>query len=317
MQPQDKKITIKYRIEYMFFIAFVAMLKLSPLAIAPLYRKMLRFIYRKYAKRYHRVVDKNLHIVFPHETEENLTRLKEKIYRHFSAIMVEIIYMFVKKSSTATKILKPIEIRGLHLLENALAKQSGVILFSAHFGNWELVPYILGRKLDCPINSIAREMNNPLVEQKVKRFREYMGSAVIYKQHSLRTMLSRLKDNGIVYLLIDHHAVAREAVTVEFFGRDAGAVPIVAQLHLKKAIPALPVFLHYETDKIVLEILDEIRMDRTEAVEQDIVRLSRECLTIIEEKIKQYPEQWFWFHDRWKIGAHSKGSVGNVEKGEI
>jgi Kdo2-lipid IVA lauroyltransferase/acyltransferase len=313
MQSENgsKKISIKYRIEYLFFVAFIMVVKVSPVFMMKLNRKVLRFVFDKFAKRYHRIVDKNLRIAFPNETEEYIAGLKERIYRHFAVVMVEIVFMFVKKNPV--KLLKPIEVINLPVLEEALKKGKGIIVFSAHFGNWELIPYILNRELNIRINSIAREMNNPLVERKVKRFREFMGSSVIYKQHSLRSILTKLKANGIVFLLIDHNTIEREAVFVDFFGQEAGAVPIVSQLHIKKGVPAVPVFLHYEKDKIVLELMDEFHMECTGDQEEDIRRMTQACASIVEEKVKQYPEQWFWFHDRWK----TKGTAPQPKKEEV
>lgn len=312
MQRKNKKITVKHRLEYLLFIAFILLIKASPLFMVKFNRKLLRSLFGLISKRHHGIVEKNLRIAFPNETNERILDLKEAIYCHFSAILVEIIYMFVKRKPG--KILKPVEITNFHYLEEALKKQKGVILFSAHFGNWELIPYILNRKLNKKINSIARQMDNPLVEKKVKQFREYMGSAVIYKKNAVRTILNRLKSNGIVYLLVDQHAIEREAVYVDFFGETVRAVPSVSQLHIRKDIPAVPVFLHYEEDKIVLELLEEIKMPETGDRAADIQRLTQLCTSIIEEKVRQYPEQWFWFHNRWKTDFTKGTGTGQVKE---
>jgi Kdo2-lipid IVA lauroyltransferase/acyltransferase len=315
MVKQKKKISIKHRIEYLIFMAFVMMVKLSPLFLIKLNRHLLCFLFGKLSNRHHGIVTRNLRLAYPNESEEYIETLRDNIYRHFASIFTEIIYMFVK--SNPEKILKPIEVNNLKVLENVLEKKKGVILFSGHFGNWELVPYILNRKLDKCVNSIARAMDNPLVENKVKRFREYMGSSVIYKKNSLRTMLNRFKNNEIVFILIDQHTIRREGVEVQFFGEPANAVPSVSQLHLRKDIPVVPVFIHYEKDKIVLEVMDEINAPKTDNIENDIRNLTQRCTAIIEEKIRQYPEQWFWFHDRWKAKRERKNDeTGNQKKEE-
>ena len=160
---------------------------------------------------------------------------------------------------------------------------------------------------------MAREMNNPLVEKKVKQFRKYMGSELIYKRNSIRTILKRLEKNGIVYLLIDHNTITREGVFVNFFGKPASTVPSVSQLHLKRAIPIIPIFIHYEKDKIVLELLEEINATGTSTGNQkeDILQLTQRCTSLIEEKIRQYPEQWFWFHNRWKTRPPRREKMPN------
>lgn len=308
---QENRITFKHRVEYILFLAFIYLVKVSPLFLVPANKKILAFLGRQISKRYLGVVEKNLQIAFPNQTETGHSQLKNAVYTHFASIFIDIVYMFVKRKPG--KILKKIEVRNFQVLEKNLEKKRGVILFSGHFGNWELVPFILSRQLNTTIISIAREMNNPLVEKLVKRFREQMGSTVIYKKNSLRTILKMLEQNRVVYLLIDQNTIGREAVFVDFFGREVGAVTSVSQLYLKKNVPVIPLFLHYEKDKIVLELLAEIDFKGSDNPENDIKQLTQECNRIIEENIKKYPEQWFWFHNRWKTSPPNYNLVGEKQ----
>lgn len=309
-----RKIKFKHRVEYTLFTVIVLLIKLSPLFLIKLNQRLVQYILICLSKRHSGIVAKNLTIAFPHYTAGEISALTRAISRHFSSVFVEIITIFVKKQPE--KILKKVEILHPEVLERALDKKKGVILFSAHFGNWELVPLILSRQLNQKVNSVAREMNNPLVEKKVQQFRKYMGSELIYKRNSMRTILKRLEKNGIVYLLIDHNTIVREGVFVNFFGKPASTVTSVSQLHLKKAIPIVPVFIHYEKEKIVLELLEEIDAASTSTGNQkeDILQLTQRCTSIIEEKIRQYPEQWFWFHNRWKTRPPRQEKMPHDEK---
>jgi KDO2-lipid IV(A) lauroyltransferase len=295
-----RKIKFKHRIEYFLFAAIVLLIKISPLFLIKLNQRLIRYLLRKLSKRHSGIVARNLKIAFPHYTAGEISALTRAISHHFSSVFIEIITIFVKKKPE--KILKRVEILHPEVLDRALDKKKGVILFSAHFGNWELIPLIMSKQFNQKVNSVAREMNNPLVEKKVKQFRKYMGSELIDKRNAIRTILKRLEKNGIVYLLIDHNTIAREGVFVDFFGKPACTVASVSQLHLKRAIPIIPIFIHYEEEKIVLELLEEINAAGTSTGNQkeDISRLTQRCTSIIEEKIRQYPEQWFWFHNRWK-----------------
>jgi len=308
-----RKIKFKHRVEYILFAVIVLLIKISPLFLIKLNQKLVQYLLRKLSKRHSGIVAKNLKIAFPHYTAGEISALSRAISHHFSSVFIEIITIFVKKQPE--KILKKVEILHPEVLERALDKKKGVILFSAHFGNWELIPLILSKQLNQKINSVAREMNNPLVEKKVKQFRKYMGSELIYKRNSIRTILKRLEKNGIVYLLIDHNTIAREGIFVDFFGKPASTVPSVSQLHLKRAIPIVPIFIHYEEDKIVLELLEEIDAAGTGTGNQkeDILQLTQRCTSIIEEKIRQYPEQWFWFHNRWKTRPPRQKKMSNDE----
>jgi KDO2-lipid IV(A) lauroyltransferase len=295
-----RKIKFKHRVEYILFAVIVLLIKISPLFLIKLNQRMVRYLLIKLSKRHSGIVARNLKIAFPHYTAGEISALTRAISHHFSSFFIEIITIFVKKQPE--EILKRVEILHPEVLEQALDKKKGVILFSAHLGNWELIPLIMSKQFNQKVNSVAREMNNPLVEKKVKQFREYMGSELIDKRNAIRTILKRLEKNRIVYLLIDHNTISREGVFVDFFGKPACTVTSVSQLHLKRAIPIIPIFIHYEEEKIVLELLEEIDASGTSTGNQkeDIFRLTQRCTSIIEEKIRQYPEQWFWFHNRWK-----------------
>ena len=306
-----RKIKFKHRLEYILFAAIVLLIKISPLFLIKLNQRMVRYLLIKLSKRHSGIVARNLKIAFPHYTAGEISALTRGISHHFSSVFIEIITIFVKKQPE--KILKRVEILHPEVLEQALDKKKGVILFSAHFGNWELIPMIMSKQFNQKVNSVAREMNNPLVEKKVKQFRKYMGSELIDKRNAIRTILKRLEKNGIVYLLIDHNTIAREGVFVDFFGKSACTVTSVSQLHLKRAIPIIPIFIHYEEEKIVMELLEEINAAGTSTGNQkeDIFRLTQRCTSIIEEKIKQYPEQWFWFHNRWKTRPQQEKTLNN------
>lgn len=293
-----KKVSFKHLLEYIFFSGYLTKIKLSPIAFLPLHRFWLRFLFLLIGRRHSRIVTRNLELAFPGKSSREISRLKKKIYRHFSSIFTQVITLFVKKKPE--KILPPVIIDNRQVLDKILKRGKGVILFSAHFGNWELVPFIISREMKKKTFNIARKMDNPLIEKKVTEFRKYMGSHIIYKKGSIKTILKELKRNQIIGMIIDQNTLPEEGVFVDFFSRKVSAIPSVSQLHLKWNIPIVPVFIHYEPHQIVVEILEEVAFKKSENFKKDVLDLTQYCNTLIEEKIRQYPEQWFWFHNRWK-----------------
>ena len=301
---QKKKITLKHRIEYLFFIAFIFMVKVSPVFLLKFNKRLINFLARRLDKKHFSTVKKNLAIAFPDNSEEENLKLREDIYRHFSSIFIEIIFLFMK--GKPERILKKFEVNNTEAVTRALAQKKGVLMFSAHFGNWELIPYILTPILDTRLAVIAREMDNPLVERRVLQFREKMGSDIIYKKNAVRSVLKNLDKNRLVCMLIDQNTIEREAVFVDFFNKPASAVPTVARIHLKRQCPVIPFFLHYEEDKIVLDIHEELRYTPTGNMQKDIRQFTQECTAVIEDYVRKYPEQWLWFHDRWRTQPTKK-----------
>ncbi len=289
---------IRYRVEYFVFKLFIFLIRISPVFLKKFFRGFAKAGLSIAGKRYKKLVESNLGIAFPDISEKERDTLKKRIFNHFSAVLVDIIYLFGGKDPE--KVVGKMEVKGLENIRSVLDKGKGAVLFSAHFGNWELIPFILNRELGFKISSIARRMDNPLTEEIVKKFRAFMGSDMIYKEGSLRKMIRVTEDNGLVYLLIDQNTITREGTPVEFFGKKVIAVTIVSQLYLKKGIPVIPLFVTYEKDSVVLNIGKEIDFKKSGVYEKDISNLTQYCIKLIEDMIKKYPDHWFWFHDRWK-----------------
>ncbi|MEI6614176.1 MAG: lysophospholipid acyltransferase family protein [Chrysiogenales bacterium] len=295
--PQ-KKVSFKHYLENALFAALIIISKYSPAWIMPAEIKILIFILKKGSHRHSRLIAYNLANAFPTATPSSLEELQKNIYNHFGNVFVEIVNTFARRNPQAilarSRILHP------EVLQQALQKKRGLIIFSAHFGNWEWIPLIMHTLLSKDSHSIARPMDNPLIEKKVRAFREAMGSKIIYKQGSLRTILTRLAGNEIIYLLIDQNTVPREGVFVDFFAQKASASTTVSQLYLKHNIPAVPGFLSYKGQEIILEVFPEINYSRGDNGNDDLLALTQQMTGLIETQIRNFPEQWFWFHDRWK-----------------
>jgi Kdo2-lipid IVA lauroyltransferase/acyltransferase len=295
--PQQK-VSFKHYLEYGLFASLISISKYSPAWIVPAETKILIFFLKRGSRKHSRLIAHNLANAFPTAAPGFLEELKNSIYNHFGNIFMEISRIFSRRNPQVvmarTRILHP------ELLQQALQKKRGLIIFSAHFGNWEWIPLIMQNHLNKDIYSIARPINNVLIEKRVREYRDAMGAQIIYKQGSLRTILDRLKSNDIIYMLIDQNTVLREGVFVDFFGQKTCTITTVAQLHLKKNIPVIPVFLHYEGQEIILEILPEINYAKTDNGNDDLLALTQQMTGLIETQIRKFPEQWSWFHDRWK-----------------
>ncbi len=295
--PQ-KKVSFKHRLEYALFASFVFISKHAPDWSVRSETKVLAFLFKKGSRKHSQLIAHNLAMAFPEATAEFRCELQTKIYRHFARVFVELTRTFARRKPQS--ILTRSRTVNHEILMRVLQKKRGLIIFSAHFGNWEWIPLIMHSLLGQDIHSIARPMDNPLIEKKVREFREAMGSKIIYKRGSLRTILNRLAGNKIIYLLIDQNTVPREGVFVDFFGQKACTITTVAQLYLKKNIPVVPVFLHYEGPEVVLEVLPEVSYTQGANGSDDLVALTQHLTGLIEAQIRKFPEQWLWFHDRWK-----------------
>ena len=306
------KHNIRYRVEYFSLKMFIFFIKISPLFLKKIFSLIALGVFSIAGKRYNKLVDSNLKIAFPEIPDQEKHLLKKRIFKHFLSVFIDIIYLFGGKDPD--KVVGELKVEGFENIQNVLKKGKGAILFSAHFGNWELIPFILHRELGFRISSIARKMDNPLTEEIVKKFRAFMGSDMIYKEGSLRKIIRVTEENGLIYLLVDQNTITREGVPVNFFGKEVIAVTTVSQLYLKKGIPVIPLFVTYQKDSVLLKIGKELDFKKGPDHEKNIKELTQKCMSLIENMIREYPDHWFWFHARWRKREGQKKEEINENK---
>ncbi len=244
-----------------------------------------------------RVVMENLSLSFagkmsPEEIEETAGRVFENLGRVF----FEVCWAWRLDPENWPEFFR---IEGREHMEAALGKGRGVLSLTAHFGNWELLT-IAGFILGVNLGIVYRPLDFPPLDRLIIDLRTRLGAEVIPRERSLRRLLSLLRRNGTAALLMDQNVDWYEGVFVDFFGRPACTSKGMALLALKSGAPVVPVFMVREKDGFVVRFLPEIQPvatgDRTKDIEDSTQRYTK----AIEDMVRQYPEQWFWVHRRWK-----------------
>lgn len=188
-------------------------------------------------------------------------------------------------------------------LDNALLRGKGVILVSAHFGNFPLLMARLALT-GYKIAGIMRPMRDERVEKIFLAKRNRVGVKTIYSQPRntcVSDTINALRNNEIVFIPIDQNFGSGGGIFVDFFGRKAATAtgPVVLAQRTGSAI--IPCFIIREKDdshKIIFEPPLDIKEgeDSQETVTINI----QELTNIIESYIRKYPAAWGWFHRRWK-----------------
>ena len=179
-------------------------------------------------------------------------------------------------------------------------KGKGVLIFSAHFGNWEIGNAALAI-MTRPFVFLYRVFDSPLLERAITGVRASYGNISLSKYNAMRPMIRLLKNGATINILIDQNVTEYEGVFVDFFGRKACTTPGLALLALHTRAPVLPVFTRRLPDgRYLLEIGKKIEIIRSGNRDADVLINTQNFTKIIEDKIRQYPAQWLWVHQRWK-----------------
>ncbi len=192
-------------------------------------------------------------------------------------------------------------------LENYLkAKESGkgVLVATAHLGNWELSAFTHAWMTES-MHVMVRPLDNPLIDALVETRRTLSGNHLIYKKDAARNVLKALRANAAVGILIDQNAVPTEGVFVNFFGKLACANSAFVKFAYHSGAAVVPGFAFWDESqrRYVLRFYPEISMSGE--VNEDTQRIH----TFLEQVIRQYPDQWMWIHRRWKTRPEGEPPV--------
>ncbi len=225
--------------------------------------------------------------------------LSLRVFENLGRILFEFAWSLGLKENRFSKHFR---IEGIHHIRDAYEKGKGVLMLTAHFGNWELLAN-LSPMLGYPISIVFRPLDFKPLDQFIINSRSRFGGHLIPKKKSMRHILKRLNQGDMVLLLMDQNVAWREGVFVDFFGHRACTNKGLALLALRTEVPVVPVFLIREPSGFVGKFLPEIPLIRTGDKTKDVEANTEYYNKVIESVVRQYPDQWFWVHQRWKTKA--------------
>jgi KDO2-lipid IV(A) lauroyltransferase len=234
---------------------------------------------------------------FPDKPLKEIISLAKESYISATLVVVEFLDIpYLNKDN----LHQWISIEGLENYKEAEQEGKGVLIFSAHFGNWEIGNAALAIMTQ-PFVFIYRVFDSPLLERVITGVRSSYGNVSLSKYNAMRPMIRLLKNGATINLLIDQNVTWYEGVFVDFFGRKACTTPGLALLALHTKAPVLPVFTRRLPDgRYLLEIGKKVEIVSSGNRDADVLINTQNFTKIIEDKIRQYPAQWFWLHQRWK-----------------
>jgi Kdo2-lipid IVA lauroyltransferase/acyltransferase len=239
----------------------------------------------------------NLRRAFPEKSAEEILKIARGVYRNMGIVSAEFFDIPHWSQSNIGEIVDP---DGLEHCLKALEKGRGVLMFGAHFGNWELEA-VAASLLIKPLAAIYRPLDSALLDQLVLRVRTATGNTLLAKNRAMRAMLRSLKRNEILGILIDQNVDYYEGVFVDYFGRPACTTDGLAILALHTGAPVLPAYMARLPDgRYRLVIGSEVEVVDTGDRNADILANTQRFTKVIEQTVRRYPDQWLWIHQRWK-----------------
>lgn len=293
----------KDKIEYYSVKIFVYLFGLLPKFILYKILKIIAKLFFILEKRRSKLTLINLKAAYPDKDEKEIKKLAFNSYESVATTLAEIILMLQDKTNLDNMIENPQEFleKMEHHTKNA---KNGIIMITAHFGNWELAAEFLALH-GYPLLVIGREGNNKLIEKNITTpFREKYGNKNVYKRNALLGIIKTIKRGKIAGLLYDQKSGGKNSVKVNLFNLPADTTKSIAELKLRFNPKILPIFFAREKSgkytPIIYEPI-EYTADEEKQYEKKMEKMTQKYNDILEEVIRAYPEQWFWMHNRWRL----------------
>ncbi len=287
---------VRHRLEYELVLAVRMASQLLPDSASRAVGTAIGVFFYFVDGRHRRLAIAQLRAAFPVRREAECRTIARQTFVHFGQLVAAVL----KFSALDPPAMRArVEFDGEDRIRTALAAGRGVIIFSGHFGDWEL--QALGHALVLPPMSVmARALDNPHLPRLLEQIRRRTGNGVIYRQGGLRRVLRALRANECVGMLIDQHVHGAAAVTVDFFGRPVATTSALATLALRTGAPLVPVFaLPLPGGRYRLIYEHPVELPPSGCADPVQV-LTQRCTDVLEMYVRRHPHYWLWMHRRWR-----------------
>jgi len=233
----------------------------------------------------------NLKAIFPGKSKKELLKIRIQIFRNFAKYLVDF-FRFAELNKEY--INRRIKIENIHYLDEALKEGNGVILLSAHFGNWELGGAVIAL-LGYPLWAVALPHKTKKVNDFFNTQRGSRGMKIITFGKAARACINLLRENKIIALVGDKDFSKKSGIVTDFFGKPAYLPKGPAAFALRNNSPIIPIFtLRNPDDTFTLKFFKPVNRGSG-----TIAGITFEYKKVIENLVKNYPEQWYMFKKFW------------------
>lgn len=260
----------------------------------------------------------NLRHSFPEQTEAWRREVARRSMRQFFQLGVEVLYTtrLVRLETWAKVATLHDFARTLRLLMDT---HRGVIMITGHYGNWEVLGYLLAT-LGFETTSVARPLDNPHINRWILGVREKKGQKIIDKTGAMTQIPAVLERNGAVGLIADQNAGSK-GMFVDFFNRKASTYKSIGVLALRYNVPVVIGYSRRRQGRFHFDVGTQDIIYPADWKDQDdpLRYITQRYTKAIEDFIRADPGQYLWVHRRWKtrpkeeLAAQARADAARAE----
>ncbi len=256
---------------------------------------ILGSLFHRLSRRRREIIAFNLGLAYPNLTPKERGHMALRVARHFGRAILGTLRL---QRMTPERLVRLVSVTGRENLDAVVHGDRGVFFLTAHLGAWEVAALIVGLHLPGGLGVVHRPLDNPLLERELESFRRQFGNRMLGKKAALRSILAEIKAGRSVGILVDQKTGPQDlGISVPFFGHPARTHSVLARVVLKTGTPVIPAFAYAERGgRFVFSLGSPVTVEP----DDDVTSLTARYTEITENAIRERPEQWLWYHDRWR-----------------
>jgi len=287
-----------YRLQYAPLAVLVRFIGVLPRPVARGFGILIGRLAYYLHPRLRRVGMRNLQLAFPAESVQERRKILKGVYTSLGRLLAEFCLFPYYTARNASQVAV---YQGFENFEAAERRGLGVLLLTAHFGGWEVGSFFHSLQ-GHPLRIVVRPLDNPYADALVTKYRTLHGNTLVCKQDFARGLLTAMRNNETVGILMDTNMTPPQGMFVPFFGTLACTASGMARVALHTGAAVVPAFTIWDPElrKYRVEFDPALELVQTGDNEADAIANTAMFNRVIEAYVRKYPEQWLWVHRRWK-----------------
>ena len=236
----------------------------------------------------------NLRLAFPELDEKETQNLTKKSLLETLRIASELGLAWSRLPGNS--LLKYIDVKGLDNVFHSLDKKKGLILFTPHLSNIEIMLNSISKELSCM--ALYTPSKNLYMDQVMLAARSKMGAEMVEPNMAgVKSMLNKLKQGGVVLIASDQVPNLEGGLLAKFFSTPALTMTLVSKLKLKTGAPCHSVYCLRKPRGKGFEVIYSHEIEGMDLdMQSSVDRMNEE----LEKCIMNAPEQYAWEYKRYK-----------------
>ncbi len=251
------------------------------------------------SKKHRHIMHNNLDLAFDNKlSNEEKKRIGIDAFINLIDTTFGIIY---RDKMDKKKVIENVTFENEEIIKTYQRENKLFILVTGHYGNWELLSQSIAIKFDLTLVGVGRELDSKVMDNILIKNRERFNVEMVYKKGAMKGCIRAINKKKIVGILTDQHLPLGQSINVDFFDHKVTHTPLASILSRKFAIDLIPAYIStddYENYKVTIH--PPIKSLKTENQEEDLKSMTEAQAKVLEEVIRNNPNQWFWQHKRWK-----------------